>query len=70
MNFAIYMIGFLIVIAGLAWGAMVAGVPQTYILIGAVVLFGIGVLSAVKRTRPKDPPPHVAGGRRADDSQP
>ena len=66
MNFALYMIGFIIVIVGLAWGAMVAGVPQTYILIGAVVLFGIGILSAVKRTRPKDPPAHTTG-RRADD---
>lgn len=67
MNFALYMIGFIIVIVGLAWGAMVAGVPQTYIIIGAVVLFGIGILSAVKRTRPKDPPAHASGGRRADD---
>jgi hypothetical protein len=56
MSFALYLIGFIIVIAGLAWGAIVAGVPQTYILIGVVVLFGIGILSAVKRTRPKDPP--------------
>jgi type IV secretory pathway VirB3-like protein len=56
MSFALYLIGFLIVIAGLARGAMVAGVPQTYIIIGAVILFGIGILSAVKRTRPKDPP--------------
>lgn len=67
MSFALYMIGFLIVIAGLAWGAMVAGVPQTYILIGAVVLLGIGILSAVKRTRPKDPPAHTSAGRRAND---
>jgi hypothetical protein len=42
--------------------------PQTYIIIGAVVLFGIGILSAVKRTRPKDPPAHTSGGRRADDA--
>ena len=67
MNFMLYLIGFIIVIVGLAWGAMVAGVPQTYIIIGAVVLFGIGILSAVKRTRPKDPPAHTSGGRRADD---
>jgi hypothetical protein len=58
MSFALYMIGFLIVIGGLAWGAVVAGVPQTYIIIGAVILLGIGILSAVKRTRPKDPPSH------------
>jgi hypothetical protein len=68
MSFALYLIGFIIVIVGLAWGAMVAGVPQTYIIIGAVVLFGIGILSAVKRTRPKDPPAHTSGGRRADDA--
>jgi hypothetical protein len=67
MSFALYLLGFIIVIVGLAWGAMVAGVPQTYIIIGAVVLFGIGILSAVKRTRPKDPPAHTSGGRRADD---
>jgi hypothetical protein len=67
MSFALYLLGFIIVIVGLAWGAMVAGVPQTYILIGAVVLFGIGLLSAVKRTRPKDPPAHTSGGRRTDD---
>lgn len=68
MNFTLYMIGFIIVIVGLAWGAMVAGVPQTYILIGVVVLFGIGILSAVKRTRPKDPPAHPSAGRRSDDA--
>jgi len=44
------------VIVGLAWGATVAGVPQIYIMIGAVVLLGLGIVSAVKRTRPKDPP--------------
>lgn len=57
MSFVLYLLGFIIVIIGLAWGAMVAGVPQTYIVIGAVILFGIGIISAVKRTRPKDPPP-------------
>jgi hypothetical protein len=35
---------------------MVAGVPQTYIAIGAVVLLGIGIFTAVSRTRAKDPP--------------
>ena len=56
MSFALYMLGFLIVIVGLAWGAMVAGVPQIYIMIGTVILLGIGIVSAVKRTRPTDPP--------------
>ena len=55
MSFALYMIGFLIFIVGVGWAAMVAGVPQLYIIIGVVILLGIGILSAVKRTRPKDP---------------
>ena len=41
--------------AGLAWGASVAGVPSLYIGIGVVILLGIGIFSAVSRTRSKDP---------------
>jgi hypothetical protein len=55
MSFALYMIGFLIFLAGLAWGASVAGVPTLYIGIGALVLLGIGIFSGVGRTRGKDP---------------
>ncbi|WP_186511171.1 hypothetical protein [Caenimonas sedimenti] len=56
MSFALYMVGFLVFLAGVVWAAVVAGVPQLYIMIGALILLGIGILSAVKRTRPKDPP--------------
>ena len=56
MSFALYMIGFIIFLGGLVWAAVVAGVPQTYIAIGAVVLLGIGIFTAVSRTRAKDPP--------------
>jgi hypothetical protein len=56
MSFALYMIGFIVFIAGVAWACMVAGVPQLYVLIGAVVLLGIGIITAVSRTRAKDPP--------------
>ncbi|MDB5900086.1 MAG: hypothetical protein JWP41_3688 [Ramlibacter sp.] len=55
MSFGLYMLGFIILIGGLAWGAIVAGAPQIYVIIGAVILLGIGILSAVKRTRAKDP---------------
>jgi hypothetical protein len=55
MSFALYLIGFLIFLAGLAWGASVAGVPTLYIEIGALILLGIGIFSAVARTRNKDP---------------
>jgi len=56
MSFALYVVGFIIFIAGLAWGASVAGVPQLYVAIGAVILLGIGIFSGVGKTRSKDPP--------------
>lgn len=56
MSFALYLVGFLVFIGGLAWAASVAGVPQLYILIGAVILLGLGIVTAVSRTRSKDPP--------------
>ena len=55
MSFVLYMLGFVIFLAGLAWGASVAGVPTLYIGIGALILLGIGIFSAVARTRSKDP---------------
>lgn len=56
-NFAIYLIGFIILIAGLAYGAYLAGVPPTWIIVGVICLIGIGILSAVKKTQSPSPPP-------------
>lgn len=56
MSFPIYLVGFLIVIGGVAWGLSVAGVSQTYIIIACVIMLGIGIMSAVAKTRMKDPP--------------
>ena len=56
MSFALYMVGFVIFLGGLVWAAVVAGVPQLYIGIGVLVLLGIGIFSAVRKTRSKDPP--------------
>lgn len=56
MSFGIYLFGFLVVVAGVAWGLSVAGVGTTYILIACVILLGIGILSGVAKTRQKDPP--------------
>lgn len=55
-SFAIYLVGMLVLIGGLAYGAHVAGLATQWIAIGAVVLIGIGIVSAVSRTRSKDPP--------------
>ena len=56
MSFLLYMIGFIVFIAGLAWLATVLGVSQTYIMIGAVIMLGLGIFTSVSRTRSKDPP--------------
>ena len=54
MSFLLYLIGFIVFIAGLAWLATVAGVAQTYVMIGAVILLGIGLYTAIARMRDKD----------------
>ena len=50
MRFVIYMIGFLILIGGLAWAAITAGAPSLYVTIGAVILLGLGIVTGVSRT--------------------
>ena len=50
MRLIIYIIGFMILIGGLAWGAITAGVPQLYVQIGAVILLGIGIIMGVSTT--------------------
>jgi hypothetical protein len=55
MSFGIYAAGYAIVIIGLVYIAHLMHMPQHWILAGAIVMIGIGILSAVKATRPKDP---------------
>jgi hypothetical protein len=55
MNFLIYLVGTLIVVGALAYGAALLGVPRTWITIGALVLVGFGLMTGITRTRQKDP---------------
>lgn len=54
MSFGLYVIGFLILIGGLAYGAALLHIPAHWIVVGAVVLLGFGILTGVKNTRQKD----------------
>jgi hypothetical protein len=54
-SFTTYIIGFLILIIGLGAAAFLLNVPQMWIGVGAVILLGIGVLSATSRTKMRDP---------------
>ena len=55
MSFGIYSIGFALVIGGLIYGAYLIDVLAHWIVVGAIVLLGLGVLTGVKATRQKDP---------------
>jgi hypothetical protein len=57
MSFGIYIIGFVIVVAGLIYGATLLHVPTHWIIVGGIVLTGIGILTGVKATRQKDSAP-------------
>ena len=50
-SFSVYLIGFIILVIGLALGAHLAGVPSMWIAVGVICLVGIGILSAVKKTQ-------------------
>jgi hypothetical protein len=56
MSFPLYLVGYLILIAGLALGAYYLHVPQHWIVVLVIVLAGLGVITGVTRTRRPDPP--------------
>lgn len=53
-TFAIYLIGFIVFIGGLAIGAFLLGVPPVWIAVGALILIGLGIFSGVGKTRRRD----------------
>jgi hypothetical protein len=55
-SFATYVIGFIILVVGLAIAAYLLDVPTVWILVGVIVALGIGVITATSRTKMKDPP--------------
>lgn len=56
MSFGLFIVGFLVMIGGVAWGLILAGVPTTWVIIASIILFGIGILTGVSRTRTRDVP--------------
>ncbi len=55
MSFGLYSIGFAILIGGLIYAAYLMHMPTHWIVVGAIILLGLGILSGVKTTRQKDP---------------
>ncbi|MEP7366323.1 MAG: hypothetical protein ABI972_23945 [Acidobacteriota bacterium] len=54
MSFGIFILGYAILIGGLAWGASLMHVPGQWTAVGAVILVGVGIVTGVKATRQKD----------------
>ena len=55
MSFALYLLGFALMIMGVAYGAHMAKVPTHWIVVAVVTLVGIGIMTGVSRTRMRDP---------------
>ena len=56
MSFFLYIFGLAVLLAGIAWGLITAGLALTYVIIACLLIAGIGIMMAVSRTRAKDPP--------------
>jgi hypothetical protein len=55
MSFALYLVGTIILVIGVAYVCHLAHVPQHWVIAIAIVLFGAGMMGAVSSTRHKDP---------------
>lgn len=56
-SFGIYILGAILVIAGLSYGALMLGVPPVFILVGAVIILGAAIMGGVRKTREPDNTP-------------
>lgn len=55
MSFGMYLVGFIVLIIGLAVGAHLMHVPPMWIGVGVLVLIGLGIMMGVTTTRQRDP---------------
>jgi energy-converting hydrogenase Eha subunit G len=56
MSFVLYLLGLAVLLGGIAWALIAAGLAATYVAIACLIVAGIGIMMAVSRTRLKDPP--------------
>lgn len=53
---ALYILGFIVLIAGMAMAANLLGVPQIWIIVGSVVMAGIVLLAVASSIDRRGPP--------------
>ena len=56
MSFGIYIVGYIILIIGLAIGANLLHLPPKWIGVGILCLVGVAIIHGVTATRHRDPP--------------
>jgi hypothetical protein len=54
-NMLVYLIGTLLVVAGMAYAASRLGINQAWIIAAALVIIGMGLMGGIVKTRQKDP---------------
>jgi hypothetical protein len=54
MSFGLYVVGFIVLIVGLAIGAFLLHVPAQWIGVGVIVMIGLAILTGVTTTRQRD----------------
>ncbi len=55
-SFVLYLLGFVILSAGILFGASILGVSNQWIAVIGLVLLGFGVITGVAKTRRRDAP--------------
>jgi hypothetical protein len=69
-SFVTYLIGFIIIVVGLAIAAYLLNVPSMWIGVGVIILVGIGVLTATSRTKMRDPAARTGTTTKVADRRP
>ena len=54
-SFQTYLLGFIILVIGLAIAAYLLGAPAVWIVVGVIVMLGVGIIAATSRTKSRDP---------------
>lgn len=59
--FILYVAGFIVLLGGLIYAAFLLHVPHAWIGVGALIIVGFGIMSAVSHTKHRDPPSDPPG---------
>jgi len=46
ISFTLYVIGFFVLLAGIGYAAYLLNIPETWIIVGALVITGSGIMSS------------------------